>query len=81
MIYPSCSEMVFRLDGDVKEVKKAVLTMLDCVETSWKGDNYLDKEAKTTLAKKRKEVKKVKKMNQFNNIVFPFTTNKPTLKR
>jgi hypothetical protein len=74
---PSCSEMTFKLTGSVDKIKSEVLKMLTIVEKDYgkSDDKEWRKESKKVIAEKKKEVTAVKKLEDFENIVFPFTCN------
>ena len=76
MLFPNCSEMVFRLTGDLEEIRKEVLKMLDVwqKESKDEGFNTRDKE----INELRKRIKNIKDLKEFELIVFEFTCNYET---
>ena len=70
ILNPSCSEEVFRLTGNLEDIKGEVLTMLDIIE---KDDGY--KQDRKKLIKK---IKNITNLKEFEAVVFEFTCNYPT---
>ena len=70
ILNPSCSEQVFRLTGDLEDIKTEVLTMLDIIK---KVDGY--NPGRTKLIKK---INKITNLKEFEAIVFEFTCNYET---
>lgn len=86
ILQPSCSESVFRLTGNLEEIKDEVLNMLDIIKVDYKdGINMKNKQDrewweshKKRVAYQRKEISKIKNLKDFRMIVFTFTTNYET---
>lgn len=86
ILNPSCSESVFKLTGSFKAIKREVLNMLDIAEQDYKDgcDMKVEKERKEyadykkRVDEKRKEVSKIKALDDFRLVVFPFTCNYET---
>lgn len=75
---PNCSEEVFRLTGDLESVKKEILKMIDIVEIEYKTDGITSEEWNKIFNDKRKEIKKVKSIEEFGEIIISFTCNYET---
>lgn len=76
ILNPNCSEQVFKLLGDLEEIKAEVLKMLDCWQQEQRddGDNPLKKEIKEL----RERIKNIKDLKEFELVVFEFTCNYET---
>ena len=76
ILNPNCSEEVFKLIGNVEEVKKEVLKMLDIVESDF-ASGHRNK----AISKARKTIKAIKTLEEFREIAFTFTCNYDTFFR
>ena len=76
IIQPSCSEQVFKLTGNLEEIKQEVLKMLDVWQKESEENNFdiRDKEIKDL----RKRIKNIKDLEEFELIIFEFTCNYET---
>jgi hypothetical protein len=81
ILNPSCSEEVFRLRGNLEEIKTEVNHMLDDVYTDYSSDSsdkpWLEN-VKKQIAEKRKQIAEADKLSDFESIYFPFTCNYET---
>ncbi len=76
MIFPSCSEMVFKLQGSLDDIKKEVNKMLDAIikeKAEYGGDIGENK-----YNKLRERIKNITNLEDFEKIVFEFTCNYAT---
>lgn len=78
ILSPNCSEQVFRLEGDLEEIRKEILKMIDIVEEEWTQEGSLDKNNKKILDDKRKEINAITDIDDFDDLIFPFTCNYET---
>jgi hypothetical protein len=81
ILNPSCSETVFRLKGDLGKIKTEVNHMLDDIYTDYStssSDKAWFNDIKKQISEKREQIAKVEKLNDFENIYFPFTCNYET---
>lgn len=69
ILNPSCSEMVFRLKGSLKDIRTEVLKMLDII---LKGDG-LNKSILKKIEKSKEKINNVKNLEEFNLINFDFS--------
>lgn len=75
ILNPNCSEEVFRLTGTLDEIKSEVLKMLDIIEDEYIDEGY---KQKGELDYKRNEIKNIKSLDEFRDVIFPFTCNHET---
>jgi hypothetical protein len=81
---PNCSEMVFRISGDFKEVKAQVFNMIEWIEMEFDGrvgdgpQQKLDKQDTLRFKEVREQVKNCKSLEELEQIVISFTCNYET---
>ena len=79
ILNPNCSEQVFRLTGSLNEIKKEVLNMLkDIKDDNHSDDIVYQTKVDAEIQNKIQQVKAIKNLREFEDIVFPFTTNYKT---
>lgn len=77
---PNCSEMCFRLTGDLEYIKNGILQMLDIWENEYKDEKdfiWVSKKKKE-IEELREKIDKMKNIKDFEKICFSFTCNYPT---
>ena len=79
ILNPNCSETVFRLTGSLNDIKREVLNMLkDIKENNHTNNTSYNIKVEAEIQNKIQQVKAVKSLREFEDIVFPFTTNYET---
>ena len=76
MLFHNCSEQVFRLKGNLKEIKQEVLKMLDVWQKESEGNNFATRDEE--INKLRKRIENIKTLQEFELVVFEFTCNYET---
>lgn len=77
-LYPNCSEQVFRLSGDLEDIKAGVLQMLDIWEKENGDYDNQNGVSKRKMVELRENINKIKNVKDFEKICFAFTCNYPT---
>jgi hypothetical protein len=83
MIYPSCSECVFRLGGDFEEIRTQMYNIINWTRKEYDGTvdgskRPLSEEIKKSIADVKKKIKEAKTLEDFEKIVIEFTCNYET---
>lgn len=76
ILNPNCSESVFKLSGGLEDIKKEVLKMLDIWQNEAKNDGY--NQRKKEIKRLRERIRNIKKLEEFEFVVFDFTCNYET---
>jgi len=83
-LFPSCSEMVFRIGGDFEEIRTQMYNLIGwvkkeyCGEVGDGGKEKLSPEMKINIANIKKQIKDAKSLEDFEKIVIEFTCNYET---
>ena len=85
-LYPNCSEMVFKLTGDLEEIRQEMYNLLEWtkMEMEYTGEvgegpkTRLTKGMKKRIEEVKKQIKEAKNLDDFEQIVIEFTCNYET---
>jgi len=84
MLYPNCSEMVFRLVGDFEEIRKQMYNIVEWTRKEYVGEEgngrieRLSSDMKKRIIDVNKRIKEAKSIEDFEKIVIEFTCNYET---
>ncbi len=76
ILNPNCSESVFKLSGNLGDIKKEVLKMLDLWQIEAVRDGFSPRRKEIKDLKER--IKNIKNLEEFEFVVFEFTCNYET---
>lgn len=75
---PNCSEMVFRLKGDLAQIKQEVNHMLDDIDNDYKEGSIWYERIQKRIEASRAKVNAITNLKEFGKLCFPYTTNYET---
>lgn len=79
ILNPNCSEEVFKLTGTLDEIKAEVQKMIDIVEDEYNSAEWSDMlDDEVNYDYKREEIRQIKSLDEFRDMIFPFTCNYET---
>jgi len=84
MLYPNCSEMVFRLSGDLEEIREQMYNIVEWTRKEYIGDvgggdkDTLSDHMKKSIAEVNNKIKNATTLEDFEKIVIEFTCNYET---